>query len=247
MLVHRRLPPHLLLVPIYTPGSRETSRDKCLAQGYRETECDMVEILTCSATSRSKVWPCHSTTVLPCRANNIEMGLSYILAWQSWLFKNKDWGFFWKKIQKMYFVPKNGWIQKTNGAIRKCSSRAFQWMVMSVCFNNLFAFCVLPLVTEVTISPLAKLKRLLLLLRGLRILFLLAIIRNRSANGFLVISITYSRACFNPQLYYTTHTKLNVYLSIHWSVYSTLASLIIARVWGLECFIYWLIVLSNNI
>jgi hypothetical protein len=35
MLVHRRLPPQLLLVPICTPGLREASRVKCLVQ---ETE-----------------------------------------------------------------------------------------------------------------------------------------------------------------------------------------------------------------
>jgi hypothetical protein len=31
------LPPQLLLVPIYTPGSREASGVKCLAQGHRKT------------------------------------------------------------------------------------------------------------------------------------------------------------------------------------------------------------------
>jgi hypothetical protein len=54
-----------------------------------------------------------------------------------------------KKIRKWIF-------QKTNGTIRKCSSRAFQWMVMSVCFDNLKFlggnFCGPRLVTEVTIS-----------------------------------------------------------------------------------------------
>jgi hypothetical protein len=46
MLVHHRLPPELLLVPIYTPLSSEARRVKCLAQGHRKTECEPVEIRT---------------------------------------------------------------------------------------------------------------------------------------------------------------------------------------------------------
>jgi hypothetical protein len=46
------------------------------------------------------------------------------------------WGFL-RKIQKMYFFPGN---QNTNGTIRKCFPRAFQWMVMSVYFENLKYF-----------------------------------------------------------------------------------------------------------
>jgi hypothetical protein len=58
----------------------------------------------------------------------------------------KDWDFFEKNSENAYF-PKNGWlIWTTNGTIGKCSSRAFQWMVMSVGSDNLkFGgnFCVL--------------------------------------------------------------------------------------------------------
>jgi hypothetical protein len=42
---------------------------------------------------------------------------------------------FLKKIQKMDLSPKMD--QSKNGTIRKCFSRAFQRMVMSVGFNNL--------------------------------------------------------------------------------------------------------------
>jgi hypothetical protein len=38
-------------------------------------------------------------------------------------------------FRKCIFLPK--WLTwKTNGTFRKCSSRAFQWMVMSVCFST---------------------------------------------------------------------------------------------------------------
>jgi hypothetical protein len=37
----------------------------------------------------------------------------------------------WVQTEKTEIPP---W--KTNGTIRKCSPRAFQWMVMSVCFDN---------------------------------------------------------------------------------------------------------------
>jgi hypothetical protein len=50
------------------------------------------------------------------------------------LFKDRD---LLTKIQKMHLSPPK-WVDwKTNGTIRKCSSRAFQWMVMSVGFDNL--------------------------------------------------------------------------------------------------------------
>jgi hypothetical protein len=49
-----------------------------------------------------------------------------------------DWDFL-RKIQKMYFsLPKLN--RKTNGTIRKCCSRAFQWVVMSVYSDNLKFF-----------------------------------------------------------------------------------------------------------
>jgi hypothetical protein len=53
-----------------------------------------------------------------------------------------------KKNSEKAFSPKNGWI-------RECSSRAFQWMVMSVYrFRQSWGnFCVPPLVTEVIITP----------------------------------------------------------------------------------------------
>jgi hypothetical protein len=41
---------------------------------------------------------------------------------------------FLRKIQKMYFFPENSLIEKL---MVKCSSRPFQWMVMSVGFDNL--------------------------------------------------------------------------------------------------------------
>jgi hypothetical protein len=41
----------------------------------------------------------------------------------------KDWGFL-RKIQKMHFSPDNELNRKTKGNNRKCSSIAFQWMVM---------------------------------------------------------------------------------------------------------------------
>jgi hypothetical protein len=46
------------------------------------------------------------------------------------------------KIQKMDFfsLAQNKLNRTTNGAIRKCFSRAFQWMVMSVGFDNLKYF-----------------------------------------------------------------------------------------------------------
>jgi hypothetical protein len=44
-----------------------------------------------------------------------------------------------KKIRKC-ISPENGWNEEYNGTIRKCSSRAFQWMVMWVCFVNLKFF-----------------------------------------------------------------------------------------------------------
>jgi hypothetical protein len=49
-------------------------------------------------------------------------------------------GGFLRKIQKMHFPPQNWLNRKTSGTIRKCSSRAFQWMVMSVCSDNLKFF-----------------------------------------------------------------------------------------------------------
>jgi hypothetical protein len=42
----------------------------------------------------------------------------------------------WEKFRKCFFSLKMR-NRKTNGTIRTCSSRAFQWMVMSVCFDNL--------------------------------------------------------------------------------------------------------------
>jgi hypothetical protein len=63
-----------------------------------------------------------------------------------------------RKIQKMH-LPREWLNWKTNGTIRRCSSIAFQWMVMSVCFDNhkgFGQFCVPPLVTEVTISLVLK-------------------------------------------------------------------------------------------
>jgi hypothetical protein len=44
MLVYRRLPPQLLLVPIYTPGLRVGL--SVLNAGHIETECDLAEIRT---------------------------------------------------------------------------------------------------------------------------------------------------------------------------------------------------------
>jgi hypothetical protein len=57
----------------------------------------------------------------------------------------------------MHFPLK--WLnRKTNGTVRKCSSRTFRWMVMSVGFDNLISylgnFCIPHLVTEVTIGEL---------------------------------------------------------------------------------------------
>jgi hypothetical protein len=48
------------------------------------------------------------------------------------------WGFL-RKTQKIHFLQKC-LNKKVNGTIRKCSSRAFQWMVMSLCFDNLKFF-----------------------------------------------------------------------------------------------------------
>jgi hypothetical protein len=63
--------------------------------------------------------------------------------WQKF---TKTWHFSLEKLKK---IPEN--------SIRKCSSRAFEWMVMSVGFDNLKTFwgnfCVPPFMTEVTISP----------------------------------------------------------------------------------------------
>jgi hypothetical protein len=42
-----------------------------------------------------------------------------------------------EKNSENAFSPRKWLNQKTNGTIRKCSSRAFQRMVMSVCFDNL--------------------------------------------------------------------------------------------------------------
>jgi hypothetical protein len=60
--------------------------------------------------------------------------------------------FFLEKVRKCIFPPENG-NRKTNGTIRKCSSSAFQWMVMIVCFNNLkflqFLPCVASLVSHI--------------------------------------------------------------------------------------------------
>jgi hypothetical protein len=69
---------------------------------------------------------------------------------------------FWEKFRKCISLPEfiRNWIEKWlnwNGAIRKCSSRSFQWLVMSVFFNNLKLFgqflCPPLAVTEVAISP----------------------------------------------------------------------------------------------
>jgi hypothetical protein len=49
----------------------------------------------------------------------------------------KDWGFL-RKIQKMHLSPKTGWIEQL--IARKCFPRAFQWIVMSVGFDNLKYF-----------------------------------------------------------------------------------------------------------
>jgi hypothetical protein len=54
---------------------------------------------------------------------------------------SKDWGFFLEKLRIWILSPKMN--RKTNGTIRKCSSRPFQWMVMSVCFDNLRSFWVI--------------------------------------------------------------------------------------------------------
>jgi hypothetical protein len=59
MLVHRRLPPQLLLVPIYTPGLREASIVKCLAQGHREKWN-----VTCQDSNRGSPTPRSSTLPL---------------------------------------------------------------------------------------------------------------------------------------------------------------------------------------
>jgi hypothetical protein len=57
ILVHRRLPPQLLLVLIYIPGLRETSRViKCLAQGHR---------MWPGQDSNPEPTLCHYTTALP--------------------------------------------------------------------------------------------------------------------------------------------------------------------------------------
>jgi hypothetical protein len=45
-----------------------------------------------------------------------------------------------EKNSENAYSPKNCQIDKINGTIRKCSSRAFQWMVMSVRFDNLDLF-----------------------------------------------------------------------------------------------------------
>jgi hypothetical protein len=44
---------------------------------------------------------------------------------------------FLRKIQKMHLFPENWMNRTTNGTIRKCFTRAFQWMVMSVGSDNL--------------------------------------------------------------------------------------------------------------
>jgi hypothetical protein len=46
-------------------------------------------------------------------------------------------GLFERKNSENAFFPSKRLNQKTNCTIRKCSSRAFQWMVVSVCFDNL--------------------------------------------------------------------------------------------------------------
>jgi hypothetical protein len=64
---------------------------------------------------------------------------------------------FFVKNSENEFSPEN---RRTNGTIRKCSPRAFQWMVMSVCFDNLkFWWQILFRVTEVTISSLFVLRK----------------------------------------------------------------------------------------
>jgi hypothetical protein len=47
---------------------------------------------------------------------------------------------FFRKIQKMHLFPKNWMNRTTNGTIRKYFPRAFEWMVMSVGFDNLKIF-----------------------------------------------------------------------------------------------------------
>jgi hypothetical protein len=76
------------------------------------------------------------------------------------LSKHADMTIHWKALeehfQEIQFSLKKWVNQKTNGAIRKCSSRAFQWMVMFVGFDNLQYFCIFcvpPSVTEVPVSP----------------------------------------------------------------------------------------------
>jgi hypothetical protein len=64
-----------------------------------------------------------------------------------WLIK--DW------FSENAFSLRKWLIRKSNGTIRKCSSKAFQWMVMSVGFDNLEFFWIyvshLLVMTEVTI------------------------------------------------------------------------------------------------
>jgi hypothetical protein len=80
---------------------------------------------------RKKVAVFHSGAILyfsTLRSQNpISIGFSLNL---------KDWSFFEKNL-KNGFLPRKWLNRRTNGTIRKCSSRHFQWMVMSVYFDNL--------------------------------------------------------------------------------------------------------------
>jgi hypothetical protein len=48
---------------------------------------------------------------------------------------------FFEKISENAFFHRKWLVEKTIGTIRKCSSRAFRWMVMSVGFDNLNFLC----------------------------------------------------------------------------------------------------------
>jgi hypothetical protein len=60
MLVHRRLPPQLLLVPIYTPGSREAIHEK---QNVTVRDSNR-EVLTSRYDTKSGTMPLDDNTLL---------------------------------------------------------------------------------------------------------------------------------------------------------------------------------------
>jgi hypothetical protein len=99
-------------------------------------------------------WKRNGVTYICDRSDEINVcefvGNNWCFGWKfAELFLYLDWGLqmetsgvyrvnsFFRKIQKMYFTPINWVNRKTNGTIRKCFPRGFQWMVMSGGFDNL--------------------------------------------------------------------------------------------------------------